>query len=77
MWLTRLFGAVKNFDSDIVSKEIQQQRLSICNQCPFKRADFKTLLVNKKGVAQCKICKCSLTDKVLWSDEKCPKNKWT
>ena len=39
--------------------------------------DFKTLLVNKKGVAQCKICKCSLSDKTLWSGEKCPKNKWT
>ena len=76
MWLTNLFGRVKNFDSDIVVSKVKEERLAICNECPFKRADFKTLLVKKKGVAQCKVCKCSIHDKVMWTDEKCPKNNW-
>lgn len=76
MWLAKLFGQVKNFDSDIVTNKVKEERLSICNTCPHKRADFKTLLVKKKGVAQCGVCKCSILEKAIWESEECPKNMW-
>ena len=76
MWLTNLFGKVKNSDSELTTNEQRQARLLICEVCPSRKADFTFLLVKKKGVAQCGVCKCALQDKVMWVDEKCPKNKW-
>ena len=76
MWLSNLFGKVKNLDGELATNELRQVRLNICKVCPNRRADFTLFLVKKKGVAQCSICKCALDSKVLWQDEKCPKNKW-
>jgi len=77
MWLTDLFGRVKNIDSDIVTNKIKKERLSICESCPNYRNDFKLLFKTKKGVPQCSVCKCAIHSKVMWEGESCPENKWT
>lgn len=77
MWLTNLFGKVKNISSDLSTELTKSLRLRLCSKCPQKRNYFRYLFVFKKrGVAQCKICKCALADKVIWQDEKCPLGKW-
>ena len=78
MWLTNLFGKAKNINSNIVDYNKKQFRLKVCGGCPDKRDNFRYLfLFEKKGVKQCSICKCAIDDKVIWEDEKCPKNYWT
>lgn len=61
------------FCSEITNKK----RNKICNNCEFKRGDFKIFgLTLIKRAAQCKICKCSIFFKTKLKDSKCPKNKW-
>ena len=77
MLLTKLFGKAKNYSSDIIADKPKQARLNTCNRCPKYREDFTYLLFfKKKGISQCGICKCSINDKVIWEDEKCPVGKW-
>lgn len=76
--LGRLFGSIKNLEySDILNTKEKQKRLDICGSCVYFRKDFRYLFFfKKKGISQCGICKCSINDKVLFQNEKCPKNKW-
>jgi len=77
MLLTKLFGKAKNYASDILDSKSKQQRLEICESCPKYRKDFTFLLIfKKKNIPQCGICKCSINDKIIWTDEKCPKDLW-
>lgn len=45
---------------------VQQERLSICETCPFYR----------KGINQCKKCGCIMPQKVKLADAFCPVDKW-
>jgi hypothetical protein len=45
---------------------IQQERLSICQSCPFYR----------KKINQCKKCGCIMPQKVKLADASCPVQKW-
>ncbi len=45
---------------------VQQERLSICQSCPFYR----------KKVNQCKKCGCIMPQKVKLADAFCPVHKW-
>ena len=45
---------------------VQQERLSICETCPFYR----------KKIGQCKICGCIMPQKVKLADAFCPVHKW-
>lgn len=47
-----------------VTREVKDQRLSICQTCPMKQ--------DKK----CGYCGCYLDKKASWSSESCPENKW-
>lgn len=76
MWLFNLFGRVKNIDSDIVTSDVKEKRVAICESCPKYRNDFKLLFKTKKGVPQCSACKCAIHAKAMWEKEECPKNKW-
>ena len=77
MWLSNIFGQVKNIDSSICSNKKKEVRLKVCGGCPDKRDNFRYLfLFEKKGVKQCSICKCAIDDKVIWEDEQCPRQKW-
>lgn len=46
--------------------EIQQERLLICQTCPFYR----------KKINQCKKCGCIMPQKVKLADASCPVGKW-
>jgi len=46
--------------------KIQQERLSICESCPFYR----------KKINQCKKCGCIMPQKVKLADASCPIDKW-
>ncbi len=46
--------------------DVQQERLSICQSCPFYR----------KKVGQCKKCGCIMPQKVKLADATCPVHKW-
>lgn len=77
MWLTNLFGKVKNINSELADFKTKESRLKTCDGCPLKNEDFHYLFFfKKKDVKQCSICGCALDDKVLWLDEKCPLDKW-
>lgn len=77
MWLTNLFGKVKNINSDLANYREVKARKETCDLCPNQNADFKYLFFfKKKGVKQCNICKCAINDKVIWDEEQCPMNKW-
>jgi hypothetical protein len=45
---------------------IQQERLAICQSCPFYR----------KKINQCKKCGCIMPQKVKLADASCPVGKW-
>lgn len=45
---------------------IQQERLAICETCPFYR----------KKINQCKKCGCIMPQKVKLADACCPVGKW-
>ena len=77
MWLTNLFGRAKNINSDLAKYRAVKVRKSLCDICPNKNEDFHYLFFfKKKGVNQCNICKCAINDKIIWYQERCPKNKW-
>jgi len=76
MWLARIFGRVKNYDSNIVSRLKQDKRKKICQGCSYYSPHFKALFKTIKDVPQCKSCKCAILEKIIWEAEKCPKNKW-
>ena len=76
MWYTNLFGKAKNISSKLASYQKKLKRLNICDGCPDKKDNFRFLFIKKEGIAQCGKCKCALTDKTIWEDEKCPKGKW-
>ena len=61
----------------LVSDKEQQKRLDICNQCEYKRNDFKLFNVTLfKREPQCKVCKCFIQAKTSFEFSKCPKGKW-
>jgi hypothetical protein len=76
MWLARIFGRVKNYDSNIVSRLKQDKRKKICQGCKYYSPHFKALFKTIKDVPQCKSCKCAILSKVIFEDEKCPIKKW-
>lgn len=76
MWLARIFGRVKNYDSNIVSRLKQDKRKKICKGCSYYSPHFKALFKTIKDVPQCKKCKCAILSKVIFEDEKCPIKKW-
>ena len=47
-------------------KELVDQRLAICNECPWL----------KKASMRCKQCGCFMTLKTTLLDAKCPLEKW-
>ncbi len=55
------------FGRDISKKEYEN-RLSVCNDCLFKRRSLHG--------DRCGVCKCILKMKARWSTESCPKDKW-
>lgn len=66
--LSFLYGYLKNLTSkgvEIVDKETKEERLKICNNCPFENN------------GSCNICLCVISSKVLFSNEKCPIDKWS
>jgi hypothetical protein len=40
MWLTNLFGKVKNISSDLSNELTKSLRLRLCSKCPQKRNYF-------------------------------------
>jgi hypothetical protein len=52
------------------SKELQQQRLNICLQCP----DLGFVIMQK--ITRCDICKCPIKSKIAVQNSSCPKGKW-
>lgn len=55
-----------NPKSEIASKKVYDNRLSICKSCP----NFRKL------TKQCKICKCIMPAKAKLADARCPIGKW-
>lgn len=49
-----------------VPSSVLQERLSICEKCPFFRSSVK----------QCKKCGCIMTQKAKLADAVCPVDKW-
>lgn len=45
---------------------VQQERLLVCQECPFYR----------KKIGQCKKCGCIMPQKVKLADAFCPIDKW-
>lgn len=52
------------FVGDIVSSEVQKERMSECEKCIYREGK------------KCGICGCTLNIKTKWTSEKCPENKW-
>lgn len=48
----------------MVGNDIKNQRLAICQACPFLRGD------------RCGKCGCNLQYKAAWESEHCPIEKW-
>ncbi|MFV0141004.1 hypothetical protein [Empedobacter falsenii] len=67
---------------DQESKDLSQQRLSVCMECPKKLAyDSKMLsIINGKADESlkkfCKDCTCPILQKSLVKSEKCPHGFW-
>lgn len=57
---------VINSGSLFVSKEVQQERLSICHECEYYDPSQE----------RCKHCGCFLEHKTKFSSGSCPINKW-
>lgn len=55
------------------TEELANNRLPICEACPFKA---KLIKVNQKQRYLCSICSCPIDSKIRAIEEKCPKNKW-
>ena len=49
-----------------VSKEVAQERLDICKDCPFYT----------QGLGRCKKCGCFMPEKVKLPNAFCPVHKW-
>ena len=63
-----LYGWIKNFNFkkvEIVDTETKEERLKICNSCPFEDDEV------------CNICGCILESKAIFKNEKCPIDKWS
>jgi hypothetical protein len=50
-----------------VPENVQQERLSICKECPFFSGGENP---------ECEKCGCLLNLKTKWATEKCPIDKW-
>ena len=57
---------ILNKNIEKLSKELQEERLSICRDCKF----FVSL------TQQCKKCGCYMPAKTSLPHAECPKNKW-
>ena len=51
--------------SEVASKEVVEQRLSLCSICEFRNNE------------QCSLCGCFLAKKASWAESNCPIGKWT
>jgi len=61
----------------LVDEYEKENRRDICQKCEHKSKDFTLFgYTIFKRVKQCNICKCCIELKTLWTDSKCPKNKW-
>ena len=61
-------------------RELQKKRLDICLQCPHAKHS-KTLEairgeITEVNVLKCDLCGCSLQEKTIIKNEKCPIEKW-
>jgi len=66
--ITKIYGFLKNLTFrgvEISTEQKKEERLKICSNCPE---------LNSKGF--CDDCGCLVTSKVVFSNEKCPRNKW-
>ena len=61
----------------LVSDNVRENRLKVCNGCEFKSNDFKLFnVLLLKREPQCKVCKCFIEAKTQFEFAKCPKGKW-
>lgn len=64
------------------TKELMEQRLKICDRCPFKEQlgplgkKIVTSLNQTASTYYCDKCKCPLAAKVSHPSNKCPMGKW-
>ena len=75
-WL-KTFGIIKTTRDE---RRMQVERLEICKGCEFAKKS-KTLEairgeVTEVNILFCEHCKCSLQEKTLIKNEKCPIEKW-
>jgi hypothetical protein len=55
-----------NKENEKISKEMQEERLKICNSCEF--------LIKKISV--CQKCGCFMNKKTMMAEAACPIDKW-
>jgi len=61
----------------IVNEQKRNKRLGICMGCEFHTKSFSILGIKLfKRVSQCKLCKCTIVGKIMFTDSKCPEDKW-
>jgi DNA-binding protein len=73
---TNIFIKLKNFTIAVfkhiadgfakTSIETKGRRLSKCLDCPHSKNEW----------FECRVCGCSINEKIKWKSEKCPENKW-
>jgi hypothetical protein len=61
----------------LASKIKKVLRRETCNDCEFRRGDFKLLGITLfKRIPQCKLCQCAIYPKTALKTSKCPIDKW-
>lgn len=66
---TKAIAAHVATGAKLVSAQIYEQRLNICNECPSG--------LRKVDVCYAKKCGCNLLRKARWKSQSCPKGHWS
>lgn len=83
--MSLLFDVVKKASGQSIEKQtktIYDHRMTICDQCPFKKkitGTCGTFAMRDKVVyngEEKELCGCIVSDKAKYRDEKCPLGKW-
>jgi len=80
--LIDLTKTVKGKDIRKVSSEVQQQRMNVCDNCPYQNMRTRScggFLTGGKVIyegEEKELCGCYLPDKTKYADDKCPLGKW-
>lgn len=83
--MSLLFDVIKKAQGKSIEKEsndLYNQRVSICNACPFQNVTTRscgTLFVGGEveyNGEKKELCGCRILDKAKYKDDHCPLGKW-